>query len=170
MNGLLRLRAGASDPKHMAILVELCLTIPARVEHLLPYLPLLTPVVTHALRVTGELAKLGLRTLEFWIDQLNPGEIDTGIAHTPEDLSELMIAVCAHLRPSPYPYGTLAIRILGKLGGRNRRFLRELIAMPSSVSAPLDADASAPFDYGARNVGVEGLETAAVVLALSWDG
>ncbi len=170
VNGLLRLRASASDPKHMAILVELCLTIPARVEHLLPYLPLLTPVVTHALRVTGELAKLGLRTLEFWIDQLNPGEIDTGIAHTPEDLSELMIAVCAHLRPSPYPYGTLAIRILGKLGGRNRRFLRELIAMPSSVSAPLDADASAPFDYGARNVGVEGLETAAVVLALSWDG
>ena len=64
VNGLLRLRASASDPKHMAILVELCLTIPARVEHLLPYLPLLTPVVTHALRVTGELAKLGLRTLE----------------------------------------------------------------------------------------------------------
>ena len=75
VNGLLRLRASASDPKHMAILVELCLTIPARVEHLLPYLPLLTPVVTHALRVTGELAKLGLRTLEFWIDQLNPGDL-----------------------------------------------------------------------------------------------
>jgi hypothetical protein len=37
---------------------------------------------------------------------------------------ELMRAICSHLKPAPYPYGMLALRILGKMGGRNRAFLR----------------------------------------------
>ena len=37
----------------------------------------------------------------------------------------------SHLRPAPYPYGLLTLRLLGKLGGKNRCFLREpLDVMP----------------------------------------
>ena len=35
-----------------------------------------------------------------------------------------MISLTSHLRPAPYPYGLLTSRLLGKLGGKNRRFLR----------------------------------------------
>ena len=29
-----------------------------------------------------------------------------------------------HLQPKPHPFGTLALQLLGKLGGRNRRHLK----------------------------------------------
>ena len=32
-----------------------------------------------------------------------------------------------HLRPAPYPYGLLTLRLLGKLGGKNRLWLGESI-------------------------------------------
>ena len=47
-------------------------------------------------------------------------------------LGALLPAVCAHLRPFPYPYGTLALRILGKLGGRNRHFISRPMALPAA--------------------------------------
>jgi transformation/transcription domain-associated protein len=48
----------------------------------------------------------------------------------------LMKALSMHLRPAPYPYGLLTLRLLGKLGGKNRRVLREPmdIADPKSFS------------------------------------
>lgn len=42
-----------------------------------------------------------------------------------------MEALTSHLRPAPYSYGHLALRLLGKLGGKNRRFLREPVELPS---------------------------------------
>ena len=36
-----------------------------------------------------------------------------------------MTALSNHLRPAPYPYGLLTLRLLGKLGGKNRCFLRD---------------------------------------------
>ena len=39
-------------------------------------------------------------------------------------MPELMLAIWKHLRPSPYIYGPVALRILGKLGGRNRNCIR----------------------------------------------
>lgn len=36
-----------------------------------------------------------------------------------------MQSLSLHLRPAPYPYGLLTLRLLGKLGGKNRQFLRE---------------------------------------------
>jgi len=184
-------------------LIELTLTIPARLSTLLPHLPLLLKMVTAALRSTdGDLVNLGLRTLEFWVDNLNPeylypvlaggggggiqaptssavsinsdaGEDAKAIAnsegnekkantnanappppqsslldpfaspsislssilnnqypnsspgtHHNSTLPELMSALMRHLRPAPYPYGMLGLRVLGKMGGRNRRFLR----------------------------------------------
>lgn len=56
-----------------------------------------------------------------------------------------MKALSLHLRPAPYPYGLLTLRLLGKLGGKNRRVLRE----PIDIS---DRDAVK------RNVAVLGLD------------
>lgn len=47
-------------------------------------------------------------------------------------LTEVMSALCDNLRPAPFHYGTIALRLLGKLGGRNRRFLNESMKLPSS--------------------------------------
>lgn len=166
VSGLLRLRATASDPKQKALLTELCLTVPSRVEHLLPFLPLLAPVVTSALRANGELAKLGLRALEHWIDQASPSDVQCMCA-SDADRAELMVAVCAHLRPSPYPYGTLAIRILGKLGGRNRTFLKDLMPLPGLAAPASFADASEAQADG-DDTGVGGGHSV-LSLALEWE-
>jgi hypothetical protein len=43
--------------------------------------------------------------------------------------TDLMTALSNHLHPAPYPHGHIALRILGKLGGRNRHFLRDEISL-----------------------------------------
>ena len=53
------------------LIVELCLSVPARPSSILPYLHLLMRPVVCALHSASEqLVSLGLRTLEFWIDNL----------------------------------------------------------------------------------------------------
>ena len=68
------------------------------------------------------------------MDNLNPEFLYPILSKQTDYLTELMTALSNHLRPAPYPYGLLTMRLLGKLGGRNRRFLRE----------PLDVSFSAP--------------------------
>ncbi len=41
-----------------------------------------------------------------------------------------MLALTDHLRPAPYQYGLLTLRLLGKLGGRNRLFLQQPMDLP----------------------------------------
>lgn len=48
-------------------------------------------------------------------------------------LADVMTALCDNLRPAPFHYGTIALRLLGKLGGRNRRFLSEPMLLPPST-------------------------------------
>lgn len=43
--------------------------------------------------------------------------------------TELMQALSRHLRPAPYQYGLLTLRLLGKLGGKNRLFLRNCVEL-----------------------------------------
>jgi hypothetical protein len=50
-----------------------------------------------------------------------------------------------HLRPAPYPYGLLTLRLLGKLGGKNRKVLRE----------PIDICDPTSFKEYAQRLGVE---------------
>lgn len=66
-----------------------------------------------------------LRTLEFWVDNLNPLYLYPECSKQKELFTCLMQALSRHLRPAPYPYGLLTLRLLGKLGGKNRLFLRE---------------------------------------------
>jgi hypothetical protein len=78
----------------------------------------------------------GFRTLELCVDNLTPDFLDPILG---EVQLELMQAIWRHIRPLPYPHGPQAARILGKLAGRNRRFLQHPQAIKSvrNLSFPL---------------------------------
>ena len=124
LEALLRLQAQVESQTTADMLVELCLLIPAPLSSLLQHLSLLLQPVILALRSRDELAHLGLRTLELWIDSLNPDYLYP-IMSTQPSLSELVRSLCDLLRPDASTHRGLALRLLGKLGGRNRWFLNE---------------------------------------------
>lgn len=86
-----------------------------------------------------------LRTLEFWVDNLNPDFLYPIISKQTDYLTTLMTALSSHLRPAPYPYGLLTLRLLGKLGGKNRCFLREPLDVMSFKRE--DVPLSLPFEW-----------------------
>ena len=112
----------ASEGQARDMIVELCLTVPLRLTHLLPHLTHLMQSLALALRGTPELVSQGLRTLELCIDDLSPDFLDPTLSTV---LRDLMEALFNHLKPSPashHPAHT-TIRIVGNLGGRNGRLL-----------------------------------------------
>ena len=62
---------------------------------------LMGPLVA-ALGGSDALVTLGLRTLEYWVDSLNPEFLEPAMAPV---VPQLMRALWAHLRPLPYPFG-----------------------------------------------------------------
>ncbi|KAF2663337.1 hypothetical protein BT63DRAFT_380282 [Microthyrium microscopicum] len=136
----------ARKPSDRDLFVELILTVPARLSHLLPYLSYLMRPLIVALRSGSELVGQGLRTLELCIDNLQQDFIDP---LTAPFIEELMTALWGHLKPAPYQHfhSHTAMRILGKLGGRNRKFLTGIHNL--DYKAYTDDDAS----YDIRLVG-----------------
>ncbi|CAM8985650.1 unnamed protein product [Rhodiola kirilowii] len=126
LNMLLAMLEGPTEAVMRDLLLELCLTLPARLSTLLPYLPYLMKPLVLCLKENNELVSLGLRTLEFWVDSLNPDFLEPSMASV---MSEVILALWSHLRPAPYPWGGKALQLLGKLGGRNRRFFKEPLAL-----------------------------------------
>ena len=106
------------------MIAELSLTVPLRLTHLLPYLSYLMEPLVLSLKGTPELINQGLRTLELCIDNLTSDFLDPTLNTV---LRDLMDALHALLKPLPanHQQATVAIRILGKLGGRNRRLLEK---------------------------------------------
>lgn len=102
------------------VLLELCLTIPSRLASLSQHLPVLLHLLARALCTKGELPNLALRTLEFWVEHLNADCLHTAMTTKQGLMKDILSGICSHLKPAPYPYGMLALRVLGKLGGRNR--------------------------------------------------
>ena len=156
LEGLNALLATAHNPQMKDLFVELCLTVPVRLSVLLPYLSfvdqasymqdsrmwhfslpihcilfyqvsLMKPLVL-ALQAGHDLVSQGLRTLELCIDNLTQDFLEPIMSPV---IGELMTALWKHLRPLPYKaeYSHTAMRILGKLGGRNRRLLNESIRL-----------------------------------------
>lgn len=103
------------------LFVELCLTVPVRLTNLLPHLGYLMKPLVHALNAGPDLVSQGLRTLELCIDNLTSEFLDPTMAPV---LRELMTALYSLLKPMPFNHNHShsAVKILGKLGGRNRRF------------------------------------------------
>jgi hypothetical protein len=89
-----------------------------------PFIPRLLPLLVEALQaISGDLPSLALRTLEYFLDHLGSSRTCSLLAGQPRLQYMMLIGVCSHLKPAPYTLGTIALRILGKLGGRNRHFL-----------------------------------------------
>ncbi|XP_075498359.1 LOW QUALITY PROTEIN: SAGA complex/NuA4 acetyltransferase complex subunit TRA1-like [Primulina tabacum] len=126
LNMLLAMLEGPTAEDMKEILLELCLTLPARLSSLLPHLPRLMKPLVMCLKGSDDLISLGLRTLEFWIDSLNPDFLEPSMANV---ISEVILALWSHLKPAPYPWGGKSLQLLGKLGGRNRRFLKDPLAL-----------------------------------------
>ncbi|EKD14699.1 FAT domain-containing protein [Drepanopeziza brunnea f. sp. 'multigermtubi' MB_m1] len=112
----------ARKPADRDLYVELCLTVPARLSNLLPHLSYLMRPLVVALRAGSDLVGQGLRTLELCVDNLTADYLDPIMAPV---IDELMTALFDHLRPTPYSHfhSHTTMRILGKLGGRNRKFM-----------------------------------------------
>ncbi|PHH83003.1 hypothetical protein CDD82_4018 [Ophiocordyceps australis] len=118
----------ARKPSERDLYVELCLTVPARLSHLLPHLSFLMRPLVVALRAGTELVGQGLRTLELCVDNLTADYLDPIMAPV---IDELMSALFSHLKPHPYSHfhAHTTMRILGKLGGRNRKFMTAAVPL-----------------------------------------
>lgn len=112
----------ARKPAERDLFVELSLTVPARLSNLLPHLSYLMRPLVVALRAGSDLVGQGLRTLELCVDNLTADYLDPIMAPV---IDELMAALWEHLKPNPYSHfhAHTTMRILGKLGGRNRKFI-----------------------------------------------
>ncbi|KAK4998486.1 hypothetical protein LTR28_013664, partial [Elasticomyces elasticus] len=131
----------ARKPSERDLFVELSLTVPARLSHLLPHLNYLMRPLVVALRAGSELIAQGLRTLELCVDNLTADYLDPIMAPVIDDL---MAALWDHLKPNPYSHfhSHTTLRILGKLGGRNRKFLTR----PPELTYQPYSDDEASFD------------------------
>ncbi|KAH7318444.1 histone acetylase complex subunit [Stachybotrys elegans] len=131
----------ARKPSERDLYVELCLTVPARLSHLLPHLSFLMRPLVVALRAGTDLVGQGLRTLELCVDNLTADYLDPIMAPV---IDELMTALFDHLKPHPYSHfhAHTTMRILGKLGGRNRKFMTGAVPLKYKEYA----DDSASFD------------------------
>jgi len=111
----------ACDDAQKDLFVELTLTVPVRLTNLLPHLSYLMKPLVHALQAGPDLISQGLRTLELCIDNLTADFLDPTMGPV---LRELMTALHQLLKPIPANrnHANAAVKILGKLGGRNRRF------------------------------------------------
>jgi transformation/transcription domain-associated protein len=116
----------ARKPAERDLYVELCLTVPARLSNLLPHLSFLMRPLVVALRAGTDLVGQGLRTLELCVDNLTADYLDPIMAPV---IDELMTALFDHLKPHPYSHfhAHTTLRILGKLGGRNRKFMTDAL-------------------------------------------
>ncbi|GIZ38419.1 hypothetical protein CKM354_000183600 [Cercospora kikuchii] len=172
--------AAAPDGTTRDLFVELSLTVPARLSHLLPHLGYLMRPLTVALRAgdppspsqraysndrssntnhgsgSSELTAQGLRTLELCVDNLTADYLDPIMQPWME---EIMGSLWRMLKPVSLTGATMAhggqnlpgtghhgahtaVRILGKLGGRNRKFLNN----PAELEWKPYADDEASYD------------------------
>lgn len=119
LNALLN---AATDRSKRDLFVELCLTVPVRLSVLLPYLNYLMKPLVLSLQAGADLVSQGLRTLELCVDNLTPEFLNPLMAPVQHEIN---VALWRLLRPLPFNHhhAHTTVRILGKIGGRNRKQL-----------------------------------------------
>ncbi|KAF6004270.1 hypothetical protein F1559_004571 [Cyanidiococcus yangmingshanensis] len=133
LHSLERLMQGPLGESNGLLLIELCLTAPARPSTIFPYLRMHMRPLVCGLESESELTSLSFRTLEFWIDTLHPEVLERLILGVQPELER---ALWRYLSPTS-PFSVQAVRILGKLGGLNRKSPRELA--PLTWQQPIQA-------------------------------
>ncbi|XKL66766.1 hypothetical protein PGB90_010186 [Kerria lacca] len=122
LQGLNCLQSGLHKQHMKDLFVELCLTVPVRLSSLLPYLPMLMDPLVSALNGSPTLISQGLRTLELCVDNLQP---DFLYDHIQPVRADLMQALWRSLHNTTDQVAYVAFRVLGKLGGGNRKMMNE---------------------------------------------
>ncbi|KAL6946492.1 hypothetical protein ACO0RG_000645 [Hanseniaspora osmophila] len=118
-----RLIFSSRRPHERDLYVELCLTVPVRLSALAPYFNYLMKPLVYALDGFPDLVTQGLRTLELCVDTFTAEYLDPLLEPV---FGDIMKSLYKLLKPLPYAYpiSHTAVRILGKLGGKNRKFLK----------------------------------------------
>ncbi|KAJ3191208.1 hypothetical protein HK101_007980 [Irineochytrium annulatum] len=149
LEGLNNLLATAHKQQMKELFVELCLTVPVRLSVLLPYLSYLMKPLVIALQAGPELVSQGLRTLELCIDNLTQDFLEPILSPV---IADLMAGLWRHLRPLPYKteHSHTTMRILGKLGGRNRRLQNESLRLNSKQNLESGLDVYFVFNQSDR--------------------
>ena len=93
-----------------------------RLSSLLPYLPMLMDPLVSALNGSPTLISQGLRTLELCVDNLQP---DFLYDHIQPVRTDLIQGLWRTLRSQNDSIAQAAFRVLGKLGGSNRKMIVE---------------------------------------------
>ncbi|KAJ3074848.1 hypothetical protein HDU98_010028 [Podochytrium sp. JEL0797] len=164
LEGLNVLLSTANKQSMKELFVELCLTVPVRLNVLLPYLSFLMKPLVLALQGGTDLVSQGLRTLELCVDNLTQDFLEPIMAPVS---NELMEALWKHLKPLPYKWehSHTTMRILGKLGGRNRRLLNQgkLLEMDCPVNAESGVELLFAFHQKLENPQVIALDPLIVI-------
>lgn len=131
------------------LFVELCLTVPVRLSVLLPYLSHLMRPLVLSLQAGPDLVSQGLRTLELCVDNLTPEFLNPLMAPVQQEINQ---ALWKLLRPIPFNHhhAHTTVRILGKIGGRNRKTLGPPALSWKRVSEP--AECPIHFDRKEKNL------------------
>ncbi|GJD05700.1 Transcription-associated protein 1 [Galdieria sulphuraria] len=110
------------------LLIELCLTIPARPSSILPHLTLhMRPLMLALQSDSPDIILLGLRTLEFWIEMLHPEYLES-ILETMQPT--FMQALWNGVYNSSQRLASCFLKILGKLGGICRKYGSDILSLP----------------------------------------
>ena len=102
---------------------EICLLVPARLEHLIPLIPRMMHAAVVALNSSDRSVHIALRVLDVWVESFNPEFIERSMSRVTKSL---MTALWSHIKPPTLgQFGHKAASMLGKMGGRGRRWLGE---------------------------------------------
>ena len=102
---------------------EICLLVPARLEHLIPLIPRMMQAAVVALNSGDRSVHIALRVLDVWVESFNPEFIERSMSRVTKPL---MTALWGHIKPqSQGQFGHKVASMLGKMGGRGRRWLGE---------------------------------------------
>lgn len=104
---VLNLLTGILDGPNSLLLrdkvTEACLITPARLSEQLAGLPKLMKPLAMAMEGSPELVAIAMRTLEYWVDSLNPEFLEPATAGISD---RLLAALSGHLRLPPYALGS----------------------------------------------------------------
>ncbi|TIB16619.1 hypothetical protein E3P89_00202 [Wallemia ichthyophaga] len=120
-----------SDRPNREIIIQLFLILPMRFQVVLPFLSSLTRPLCMALESENvEILEQALRLVEICVETLNPLYVDPIL--TPY-IRQIQMGIYKLLKPVPHNHklAHTAVRILGKLGGRNRKAINK----PATVDA-----------------------------------
>jgi transformation/transcription domain-associated protein len=168
LDGVNRALEMTEDAVQREQLVEISLTTPARLQHLAPYMAQLwRPLVLALGSRSPELLRQGLRTLELATD--NVSNIDLLDPEAEPVARDLVVALHKVLKPGAAvaDLSQAASRILGKIGGRNRRIL----SMPPSLAyETFTIPATIPVEFTSHVAPLQVLPACEIAVKVLGDG